>query len=56
MSNKELKKIAAYQATMIAVKSMLDRGLITRSDYDKIDRIMAEKYGLSLSVIFRRFA
>jgi hypothetical protein len=53
MTNKEMKKAAAYQATMLMVRQMLKSGIITRSEYDEIDRIMAEKYGLSLSVIFR---
>lgn len=47
------EKITLYRATMSAVKKMLDKGLISEEEYAVIDTIMAEKYGLSLSVIFR---
>ena len=47
------EKITLYRATMSAVKKMLDEGLISEEEYAVIDTIMAEKYGLSLSVIFR---
>ena len=33
-------------------KAMLERGIISEKDYDIIDRLMAEKYGISLSSIF----
>lgn len=47
------EKITLYRATMSAVKKMLDEGLISEEEYAVIDTIMTEKYGLSLSVIFR---
>ena len=47
------KNILYYQATMAVIRQMLSQGLITKKEYDEIDTIMAEKYGLSLSVIFR---
>ena len=33
---------------------MLSEGIITEKDYDKIDRIIANKYGLSLGSIYCR--
>ena len=47
------EKIALYLATMSAVQKMLNERLISEKEYAVIDTIMAEKYGLSLSVIFR---
>lgn len=46
-------KIMAYQIAMTLARSMLSRGIISESEYHKIDTIMAEKYGLSLFTIFR---
>lgn len=47
------EKIICYRATMSIVKKMLDDGLINEKEYAEIDTIMAAKYGLSLSVIYR---
>lgn len=43
--------LVAYRTTMSLAESMLHQGIITEKDYDKIDRIIANKYGLSLSSI-----
>ena len=53
MTDREMKKTAAYLATMNLVKQMLEKGVISESGYGEIDKIIAGKYGLSLSVIFR---
>lgn len=47
------ERIAAYRLAMSMAKAMLERGIISEKDYDIIDRLMAEKYGISLSSIFR---
>ena len=46
-----MERIAAYRTSMSLAKSMLAGGIITAKDYDKIDRIIANKYGLSLGSI-----
>lgn len=53
MDNKKLTDLASYKATMQIVKRMLSEKLITSEEYAEIDTIMAEKYGLYLSVIYR---
>lgn len=47
------KNILLYKATMAIVKKMLSEGLISDQEYAEIDTIIAEKYGLSLSVLYR---
>ena len=39
--------------TMLGVKLMLKQGLISTEEYNEIDTMIAQKYGLSLSVIYR---
>ena len=46
------ERIAAYKLAMGMADTMRKRGIISDDDYDKIRRIMAEKYGISLSSIF----
>ena len=43
-----------YRTTMAIADEMLSREIISAKDYDRIDRIIAEKYGLSLSSICAR--
>lgn len=45
--------ITAYKTTMAAFRVMLNNGLISTSEYKEIDTKIAQKYGLSLSVIYR---
>ena len=50
----ELKqRIETYQFTMSMVRELLSKGIITESEYRKIDTIIAEKYGLNSCTIFR---
>lgn len=53
MDKKKRDSILLYQATMAGFKSMLNQGLITPEEYAEIDTKYAQKYGLSLSVIYR---
>lgn len=46
------ERISAYRLAMNMASTMLKRGIISDKDYEKIHRIMAEKYGISLSSIF----
>ncbi len=43
--------LVAYRTAMSLAEGMLHEGIITEKDYGKIDRIIANKYGLSLSSI-----
>ena len=47
------KRLEQYISSMIQAKTMLDSGILTLSDYTKIDTIIAEKYGLSSCNIYR---
>ena len=52
MSDELFERIVMYKATMILVKCMWSQGLISEEEYAEIDRIIASKYGLDLSVLF----
>ena len=47
------ERVAAYRLAMSIAKTMLQRGIISDKEYGVIDRLMAEKYGISSSSIFR---
>lgn len=47
------QKVAAYRQAMAMARSMVLQGIISDREYGKIDTIMAKKYGISLSTIFR---
>lgn len=47
------KRLTAYRLAMSLAAVMLHRGIISSREYDRIDDIMAEKYGFSLCSIFR---
>jgi len=47
------EQITLYRTTMAMVKKMLDEGLITLEEYAEIDTIIAKKYGLNSSTIYR---
>ena len=52
--NEELfLRVAGYKAVMAMVKTMLNQGLISDSEYTEIDTIIAKKYRLDSSVIYR---
>lgn len=45
------ERLIDYRTTMALVEGMLHEGIITAKDYGKIDRIVANRKGLSLSSI-----
>lgn len=47
------ERVAVYRLAMSIAKTMLQRGIISDKEYGVIDRLMAEKYGISSSSIFR---
>ena len=53
MDNRDSNCIIAYMTTMAGVKLMLKQGIITTKEYNEIDTMIAQKHGLSLSVIYR---
>lgn len=53
MTDELFRRVALYQATMSVMRGMLTEGVISQEEYVEIDTIFSEKYGLSLSVIYR---
>lgn len=47
------KALMCYQATMRIARQWLGSGLITAEDYEKIDTIVAGKFGVSARSIWR---
>lgn len=47
------QRILSYHLTMAAVRKMMGDGIISESEYEEIDTIIADKYGLSSGSIFR---
>ena len=52
MEKNQVRDISLYHSTMALMRTLLARGVITPEEYGVIQTKMAEKYGLSLSVIF----
>lgn len=48
-----VNKIFRYQTVMAWVHSLLEKSVITRKEYAKIDTRIAKKYGISSCSIFR---
>lgn len=53
MDDALFRRLLLYRATMATVKIMLDSGLISDEEYAVTNTIIAEKYGLNSSVIYR---
>lgn len=53
MDDRNYSSILLYKTTMAAVKTMLNKGLITEEEFNEIEGKIANKYGLNLSVIYR---
>lgn len=53
MDKKLYNDVLLYKTTMTIVKTMLKQGFISTEDYAIIDTIIAKKYGLNSSVIYR---
>ena len=47
-----LERVIAFRASMSMVKEMLDRGIITDSDFRVVQERLKEKYGFSSRSIF----
>lgn len=55
-NNDYYKRVCAYSLSMRMAKSMLKEGIISEEDYVKIDKIIADKYGINSCSIFRMSA
>jgi len=53
MKNEMFNQFFQYQTVMSWARSLLKQALITKSEYAKIDTMMAKKYGISSCSIFR---
>ena len=53
MSNEKIQNVMQYQTVMVSVRSLLSNGIITKTEYHKIDTIMTRKYAISSCSIFR---
>ena len=47
------KALWSYQTAMALARKMLFQGIITEKEYEKIEAIIARKYGISSCSIFR---
>ena len=50
------KQVCEYSMSMRMAKTMLKEGIISEEDYVKIDKIIADKYGINSCSIFRMSA
>lgn len=48
------QKICSYKRSMMLAKAMLERDIISREDYAKIDKIIAKKAGITSCSIYRQ--
>ncbi len=53
MDNDYRDRLESYLAAMLQAKRMLTRGILTPDEYDDIDTIIADKYGISSCSIYR---
>lgn len=52
MSEKQMQNEKLYLATMSMAKKLLNDGVISDDEYEKIDTSFIEKYSISLSTLF----
>lgn len=48
----DYKKEHQYLVSMRMAKKMLDDGIMTREEYEKVDTILTKKYGVFLSKLW----
>ena len=53
MTSEKFNNIFKYQTVMAWVRSLLNDGIISKAEYQKIDTMMTKKYGISSCSIFR---
>ena len=47
MKTETFNKLYQYQTVMAWVRTLLDDGIISKSEYTRIDTMMTKKYGIS---------
>lgn len=52
MTEEQFHREEMYQVTMSLMRSLLNKGSLTRAQYDKIDTVMLEKYQPTLGKLF----
>ena len=53
MDDRYRANLESYLASMLQAKRMLTKGIITPSDFVKIDSVIAEKYGIPANSLYR---
>lgn len=53
MDDRYRANLECYLASMLQAKRMLVKGIITPTDFIKIDSIIAEKYGIPSNSLYR---
>ena len=56
MSQQQFEREKMYQTSMHIFRSLLDRKIITSSDYAEAERLMREKYNPSVGTLFSDLA
>ena len=51
--DKKYEDVCAYKRTMLLARTMVRRGIISKAEYAKIDKIIAKKYGVCSCSIYR---
>lgn len=52
MTNEQMQNEVMYQGTMLVVKQLLKKGIISDDEYEQIDTMFRQKYAISLSTLF----
>lgn len=50
------KRIVDYKVTVAVLRSFLNQKLLTDSEFQQAEQLIANKYGISLGSIFREIA
>ena len=56
MQEENKDNMMLYQTAMAMAKNMLDKGIITVAEFNKIEVEFCKKYCINISSIFRRIA
>lgn len=52
MTNEQMQNEVMYQGTMLVVKQLLKKGIISDDECEQIDTMFRQKYAISLSTLF----
>ena len=54
MDEQQARQLIQYRMAMSMARELVNRGIISEEEYDQIDRIIANKYGLTSGSLFCR--